>query len=358
MADDRNILTEDLGLGIHNTGHSPSLDLLARLGGKTKEQAQPVQPQDPLSAILNRSHAVTQEAEGQIGARERQMRALMGKPIDTSALTKAQEGMEKSTQALADLTKKGPEQLKPNWKQLGMLLVPIIALGSMMMKNHARGAMIAMTGFMQGYAGGRRQKMDEARQQYKDALSAAIEQNHVEVQKYQSAMEGYHLSMQERMNEMQIIAAETRNDVMMEHIKRGEISDAIRLVEHQERQGRELEKHGAAVLKQMDGIRKGLETEYNLAHPKDAVGKRDMTPERFMAQYGYRYNPNVPGGLEQVPKARPALDSKGNPLPDTPPGFVRKNNKTGGYFTVKSGIAYPADLDESEGGEEEDGQNE
>lgn len=337
MAGDRNVLLEDLG--INKKGSTP-LDVMARLGQK---QA-PAQPQDPLAAILNHSHAVTQEAEGRLGAREQQMRALMGKPLDTSALTKAQAGMEKSSQALADITKKGPEAFKTNWKQLGMLLVPIIAIGSMMMKNHARGAMVAMTGFMQGYAGGRKQKMDEARQQYKDSLEAAMEQNRVEIQKYQSAMEGYHLSMSERMNEMQIIAAETRNDVMMEHIKRGEISDAIRLLEHQEKQGREMEKHGAAVLKSMDQIRKGLETEYNLSHPKDPAGKRDMTSDQFMSQYGYKYNPNMPGGLERINRAIPAPNT-----PDTPAGHHVVDQQTGAKYVVKNNVAYPYEDEEDDG---------
>lgn len=215
-----------------------------------------VQPA-PVSTDNTALNGILSSVGGQTGALLQQRAKLM-----TNAQTQAQD-TQKKLQGITDqmggiqapqapqlqqITTKPPDyhQLEPiqafqNW---GVVLA---MFGSLFTRAPLTSAFKSGAAAMKAFHQNDLQSFEIQRQNWKDGIDQALQQNRQELEKYDAALKSSEFDMSKLSAQFQSIAAANKDQVMLSTLQAGNIDQAISIIQHREDMGQRLKALGMQV---------------------------------------------------------------------------------------------------------------
>ena len=202
------------------------------MGMQTVKQAATTAINDPQQgALLAQATAAAQKA---LADRNAMAKTLQGNIQETQALRqKMQEGREAPmpTPNLADIPAPPPAKPPANPLQVFGQIMPMMAvLGSGLSRGGALAAMKTATSAMKAVKDRDAQETAAAHDRWKADLNRVIAQNELEQNRYKAVMDNRQLSMNERVAELQVIAAENREQLALAAFQSGDVDMFTKLI--------------------------------------------------------------------------------------------------------------------------------
>jgi hypothetical protein len=180
-------------------------------------------PGDPTSALLQQRMKVTNDAVGQMKQAQGQEQKItdqigaVAKPaapnlVNPSATPPVYHQLE-------------PIQAFQNWG------VALAMIGSLFTRQHLTAAFNTGAAAMKSFHANDLQNFEIQRQTWKDNLDAAMQQNKVELDKYEASLKSSEFDLNKLSAEWQRIAAGSKDSVMMATLQSGNLDEAINLYE-------------------------------------------------------------------------------------------------------------------------------
>ncbi len=179
----------------------------------------PIGVQDPMQAVMGNA----QTLQGLQGERQQ---------ILDAKKTARQQFMGELDQVRAEKPKmpefQEPGEFKPsrqvmdNFGMASSIFLALALLGGAGTRRPMTTAMNSFAGFMKGWASGNQALWDREYKQYKLNLDAAMQKNQQMLARYQATMDDHKLSLQQKMDEWNMTAAEYQDDLGEQAIRSGD----------------------------------------------------------------------------------------------------------------------------------------
>lgn len=109
--------------------------------------------------------------------------------------------------------------------------VLIASLGSLFTRAPLTTALKSGAAAMEAFHKGEQEKFEQERQNWKEATEEAIQQNRVELDRYNAKWEKTNLSVKEKLAEIAALAAGSKDEVMLGMLRKGDLKDMLGLWE-------------------------------------------------------------------------------------------------------------------------------
>lgn len=135
---------------------------------------------------------------------------------------------------LQDIPKAPQQQYQDPMKAFGSPAVILATLGSLFTRHPLKVAFDSAAKAMEGFHKGDKEAAELEQKNWQEATEAAIQQNKIELEKYQQAWKETEHNVAERMARMQAIAAGVKDEVMLSGIKTGNLDLMWKTLEKRE----------------------------------------------------------------------------------------------------------------------------
>jgi hypothetical protein len=193
-----------------------------------------------------------EDIRGSMGARNKtlQERETALEPVRQSQIREVRQPLPQAPQ----MQKPPPVPGQPKEQaadEVWLATVGVLgAIAGGLTRNHATNALAAMTGAMNGYQEGRKDKFEENLKQWNAENKRILETNQASLDQYKATLESRKLALEQKAMELQLTAAKYDDRAVMQAAQQHDFETLGRLLEQRARLGTETERTSAQLLQQ------------------------------------------------------------------------------------------------------------
>jgi hypothetical protein len=193
-----------------------------------------------------------EDIRGSMGARNKtlQERETALEPVRQSQIREVRQPLPQAPQ----MQKPPPVPGQPKEQaadEVWLATVGVLgAIAGGLTRNHATNALAAMTGAMNGYQEGRKDKFEENLKQWNAENKRILETNQASLDQYKTTLESRKLALEQKAMELQLTAAKYDDRAVMQAAQQHDFETLGRLLEQRTRLGAESERATAQLTQQ------------------------------------------------------------------------------------------------------------